>query len=188
MEHGTSTSYGKGCHCDVCRAGRAAYAREWRRKNPNKGKVHQNCEECGNEFWAWPVSHRRKNPQRFCSKKCAGTATGSGARPARFLPGHPLAGPDGRIAVHRLALFMKIGPGTHPCYWCQSQVTWVLRTRTEGGRESDLMADHLDGNCRNNDPANLVPACSFCNVLRGWIWKWERMTNRPIGEMSPRHD
>jgi hypothetical protein len=30
-----------------------------------------------------------------------------------------------------------------------------------------LVPDHLDGNRLNNDPANLVPACTPCNVMRG---------------------
>lgn len=82
-------------------------------------------------------------------------------------------------------LYEKIGPGVHPCHWCGQPVAWILRTRTEDGRASDLMADHLDANCRNNLPENLVPACTFCNVLRGWIQKWERLTGRPIDEMRP---
>lgn len=138
---------------------------------------------------ALPDSHygekRQPASNRFCSRECAGTAKGSGPRPVIFDRSHVLASPDGRVSVHRVVLYEKIGPGTHPCHWCQRPVTWVTRRRTDGGRESDLMADHLNGDCRNNNPDNLVPACSFCNVLRGWVAKWERLTGRPIDEMRP---
>ena len=72
--------------------------------------------------------------------------------------GHPLAQADGRTRVHRLVLFDAIGPGAHPCHWCQKIVHWEA--------EPALVADHLDGNTWNNDPGNLVPACFVCNIHR----------------------
>jgi hypothetical protein len=184
MEHGKVSGYSSGCRCGDCRAAVAKYMRERREAR----KIHRICAECGQEYQGLPdslLAKSRRSYRRFCSKECAGTAEGSGARPAIFDRSHPLAGPDGRVAVHRKVLYDTIGPGEHPCYWCARPVSWILRTRSEGGREFDLMADHLDGNCRNNRSGNLVPACSFCNVLRGWIQKWERLTGRPVNEMRP---
>lgn len=80
------------------------------------------------------------------------------------IPGHPLADPDGRIAVHAVVLYGRIGPGWHPCHWCGKRIEW----RPVGApRKGRLVPDHLDGDPRNNDPANLVPACSGCNSGRG---------------------
>lgn len=80
------------------------------------------------------------------------------------LPGHPLAAPNGRIGVHVATLYERIGPGWHPCHWCGASVEW----RPVGASRKDrLIPDHLDGDPRNNDPANLVPACTGCNTGRG---------------------
>lgn len=75
--------------------------------------------------------------------------------------GHPVAHADGRVRVHRAVLYDKIGGGEHPCHWCQALVTWAV----ERGKRA-LVADHIDGDTWNNDPANLVPSCNGCNVSR----------------------
>lgn len=69
---------------------------------------------------------------------------------------HPLA-IKGWVKEHRLVLWAMLGPGSHPCHWCGSTVTWGI----------DLDVDHLDGNRQNNHPSNLKPACRSCNVRRG---------------------
>lgn len=77
---------------------------------------------------------------------------------------HPLAHPTGRIGLHIVVLYEKIGPGSHPCHWCGKQVTWLP---SQAGRTNRLVPDHVDGNPQNNDPTNLVPSCSGCNIRRG---------------------
>lgn len=72
---------------------------------------------------------------------------------------HPLARrKDGVVAEHRVVLYEEIGPGSHQCHWCTRIVTW-------GGNDG-IIADHLDRNHANNDPANLVPSCNVCNFTR----------------------
>lgn len=74
---------------------------------------------------------------------------------------HPIAPTSGRVAYCRLALFDKIGPGTHSCHWCGGQVTWKI------GRAFDaLVVDHLDWNPQNDAAENLVPSCNSCNARR----------------------
>ena len=83
------------------------------------------------------------------------------------LPGHPLANSRGTVRQHRVVLWEQIGPGTHPCHWCQTPVTW--RTNGDSGTHTAagaLLTDHLDGARRNNAPENLVPSCHTCNVWR----------------------
>lgn len=103
--------------------------------------------------------------------------------------GHPTAHADGRVRVHRANLFDAIGPGEHPCHWCKKPVEWFAT----GPRE--LVADHVDGNTWNNDPANLVPACQRCNKWRVTLYspvcprghEWERFTyTSPQGRRSCR--
>lgn len=79
-----------------------------------------------------------------------------------MLPSHPLANKSGKVAVHRMVLFDRIGGGCHPCHWCGVAVSWNAPARTSMG----LVADHIDGNRHNNDPANIVAACQRCNVTR----------------------
>jgi hypothetical protein len=68
------------------------------------------------------------------------------------------------IPEHRLILWEKIGPGTHPCHWCGTSVTWLPGGRTAKGC---LVTDHVDRNQKNNEPDNLVPSCQGCNIRRG---------------------
>lgn len=68
-----------------------------------------------------------------------------------------------RVGTHRIVLWEKIGPGTHPCHWCAAPVAWTVGGYTRPG---SLTTDHLDNDGRNNDPANLVPSCHPCNTQR----------------------
>lgn len=85
----------------------------------------------------------------------------------RVLPaaGHPLSSKDDRVFEHRMVLFDKIGPGGHPCHWCGVMVRWL--NGDGAGAQGALIADHVDTDTLNNDPANLVPSCWKCNVGRG---------------------
>lgn len=76
-------------------------------------------------------------------------------------PGHPLATGVGCVGEHRLKLYEKIGEGDHRCHWCGTPLRWGRSTH-----KGSLIVDHLDGNPSNNDIANLVPSCHFCNITR----------------------
>lgn len=79
---------------------------------------------------------------------------------------HPLAMNNGRVAVHRLNLYEKIGPGEHPCHWCGRVVEWQAKGSRQSRNQRTLISDHVDGKSTNNHPDNLVPSCHGCNVLR----------------------
>jgi hypothetical protein len=84
-------------------------------------------------------------------------------------PDHPLSDAvRGRVPVHRKVLYDIIGPGTHPCHWCQKPVTWGLT----GTKSGSLIVDHIDDDGSNNEPGNLVPSCHRCNVTRGATVNW----------------
>lgn len=72
------------------------------------------------------------------------------------MPGHPVAGKRDFAFVHRVALYDKVGPGSHTCHYCSAVVTWF----------EDLEVDHVDHDKSNNEPANLVPCCVSCNRAR----------------------
>lgn len=80
----------------------------------------------------------------------------------RFEPTHPLAFANGHVLVHRAVLYDAIGPGQHECHWCRTPVEW----RKDGLAPGALVADHVDGDRQNNEPANLVPSCQPCNSAR----------------------
>lgn len=80
-------------------------------------------------------------------------------------PTHPLAVSNGWVAEHRAVLYSKIGPGRHPCHWCQKQITWRRGRAVKDG----ITADHIDFNILNNDPGNIVASCHSCNVKRSRI-------------------
>lgn len=79
---------------------------------------------------------------------------------------HPLLSSEKshNVGTHRIVLWDKIGPGTHPCYHCGRLVTW--RPGRSRGDKDALVVDHLDNDSRNNDPDNLVPSCFGCNAHR----------------------
>jgi hypothetical protein len=70
--------------------------------------------------------------------------------------GHPLADASGQVFGHRKALYGKLGPGPHPCFWCGRVLEWKR-----------LVVDHLNEHKQDNRPENLVPACNNCNRARG---------------------
>ncbi len=79
---------------------------------------------------------------------------------------HPLAVATGakpivRTTRHRVILWDKIGAGPHPCHWCGEPVDWKPWPAPDC-----LVVDHLDGDTKNNDDANLAPACDRCNKGR----------------------
>lgn len=76
-------------------------------------------------------------------------------------PGHPVAHADGRVRTHRANLYDKIGPGPHSCAWCGTEIDWYALDFSK-----QLVADHVDQDTWNNEPANLVPACNRCNLSR----------------------
>lgn len=130
--------------------------------------VARQCERCGKDFatYRWAV---KKGQGRFCSNSCAArqhwstNARTEGYR-TRYLPDHPLADAHGIVREHRLVLYEKIGPGSHPCHWCEAIVTW--QSYKDGRQTGVLVSDHVDGNVQNNDPPNLVPSCFGCNRRR----------------------
>lgn len=72
---------------------------------------------------------------------------------------HPLTCGGGILSEHRKVLYDEIGLGPHYCYWnCGKLLEW--------GGIGGICVDHLDGDVGNNDPGNLVPSCSICNMLR----------------------
>jgi hypothetical protein len=80
------------------------------------------------------------------------------------LPGHPLAGINGYVRVHRLVLYQKIGPGEQRCHWCGCPLQWMVGVPVNTPRF--LIADHVDEDTLNNGPDNIVPSCSACNSGR----------------------
>lgn len=70
---------------------------------------------------------------------------------------HPLAESQGHLYEHRAVLYDHIGPGQHQCFWCAVEVEW---------EDGSLVVDHLDWIKTNNDPPNLKPSCTPCNVRR----------------------
>lgn len=83
-----------------------------------------------------------------------------------YAPAHPVAGSSGALYVHRAVLYDAVGPGSHPCYWCNDSVTWGAKGKDK------LVVDHLDGDKLNNCPTNLKVACHKCNSSRGLFQAW----------------
>lgn len=122
------------------------------------------CETCGASFE--PKRHTRNG--RYCSGECYyargpdGPRKASVKRPRRVMAKtHPLADSHGRVALARLNLYEKVGPGTHPCNWCGRELIWKF-----GIFPDAIVTDHLDWNNTNDDPENLVVSCHSCNARR----------------------
>jgi hypothetical protein len=88
-------------------------------------------------------------------------------------PDHPLAGPTGRVLLHRVTLYALIGPGEHPCAICGRALSWEVRAPGVGA----LTTDHVNGDQTDNRPENLRPLCQPCNLSaarRGKPWPLKR--------------
>lgn len=80
-------------------------------------------------------------------------------------PDHPVANAAGRVRLHRMILWDKVGPGWHPCFECGRMVSWDAVFP----HPDALTVDHIDGDTSNNDPSNLRPACNVCNPRVGML-------------------
>jgi DNA-directed RNA polymerase subunit RPC12/RpoP len=122
------------------------------------------CVTCGATFE--PIDHRRRTCSTACQYKLIWANRPRGESYTKlYLPGHPLANDRDAVGEHRAALYAKLGLGSHPCHWCGAVLEW--RSAGDAQRRGSIKVDHLDGDPRNNNPANLVPSCNGCNVRRG---------------------
>ena len=71
-------------------------------------------------------------------------------------PKHILAKANGRVAVHRVVLFDKIGYGPHLCSIGNEHINWRYGLET----------DHIDNDVENNTPENVRAVCKSCNLAR----------------------
>lgn len=147
--------------------------------HPQKTNALATCLNCGREYRPWT-----KARGLYCSRTCAAHANIKDPadrlhRRWRHLPDHPLTGKTGKVLSYRAALYDSIGPGEHPCHWCDRPVTWTVRNG-RGITVTELAVDHLDGDDHNDAVKNLVPSCNPCNTLRGSIRAWENRTGRPV--------
>lgn len=124
------------------------------------------CETCGHDF----SPNQNARAARFCSHACywsslrGRTFKDSVRYRMRKAPGHPLAPPSGTVAISRLVLYEKIGPGPHNCHWCGAHVEWIVGA--DVGTTGSLLADHVDWDVENDEPGNLVASCHPCNAHR----------------------
>lgn len=79
-----------------------------------------------------------------------------------YRPDHPLADKGGKVYEHRAVLHDSIGPGPHPCHWCETELDWLPK-----GNPTAINVDHLNAIGDDNRPENLVPSCQSCNNTRG---------------------
>lgn len=154
-------------HPTHVRAGNGRYCSQQCFGLSRRNQVERQCGTCGVTFMtkrAYVVKGRGK----FCSMACSVAARGQRkddiAHRMRRAPNHPIAPPSGIAAISRMALYDSIGPGPHPCHWCQIPVDWKLGA---GVRDPlALLVDHLDHDPTNDDLSNLVPSCNPCNSHR----------------------
>lgn len=128
------------------------------------GRMEPTCATCGEPL----PEHAAKRGRPYCSKPCYYASLRKPRKdsvPYRMttVKGHPIAPPTGQVAVARLILWGKIGPGPHPCNWCGIPVNW---NPGNPYNPDSLVADHLDWDTSNDDPVNLVPSCNPCNAHR----------------------
>lgn len=116
------------------------------------------CRTCKLQYFRENWRKKHPNPQ----KKGAPLVDNPKARRMVYKPMHPLA-IRGYLLEARMVLYDTIGPGFHPCHWCQTMVQWLPG---HGPRKGALVVDHIDWNPHNNATSNLVPSCQSCNGKR----------------------
>jgi hypothetical protein len=77
----------------------------------------------------------------------------------QYLRSHPLASKSGYVFTHRKLLYDKLGPGTHPCHWCERPLRWG--ERGSAALHTDHLGDRLD-----DDPELIIASCQQCNNAR----------------------
>lgn len=124
--------------------------------------INRKCPWCDLAFQVpWP-SHAKKYCSQACSADARRLPVVKGLYRSVYVPvDHPLSNGHCKIQVHRLVLWEKIGPGAHPCSYCGITVRWMPGA---GPRRGALVADHVDRDPTNNDPANIVASCQPCNM------------------------
>lgn len=111
---------------------------------------------CGMHYHRW---YRHGDVHRVAK----GIRTSKGRRyTSTIVRGHPLAHADGKVYDHRRVLYDRLGPGTHECFWCGTELGWYPR-----GTPGSLQTDHLNGDGGDNRSENLVASCGSCNTSRG---------------------
>lgn len=108
-----------------------------------------------------PMHYHRQYRHGKVTRVSKGTPGASNGRryKTQAIKGHPLAGAENKIYVHRRVLFDAIGPGVHNCHWCGTELEWFL----DKGHERSLHVDHLNDVGDDNRIENLVPCCVGCN-------------------------
>ncbi len=66
--------------------------------------------------------------------------------------------------------------GDRRCFGCRRKLRAPRALGTGGDCSATI--DHYDGDWRNHDPANLLPACNGCNTARRWPDAWEAQLKR----------
>lgn len=120
------------------------------------------CKQCGAIFTP------TQNGRPYCSRPCyweskRGKPRKEGVKYRMTTqPDHPLAPPSGVLAVARIVLYAKLGPGAQACKWCDTPLRWKAPRYAEDA----LIVDHLNHDPSDDSPENLAPSCNACNGHR----------------------
>lgn len=84
------------------------------------------------------------------------------------LPAHPLANKKGVVPRHRAVLWEALGMlWTSECHWCGYELPW--KTTLRPAFTHVVHVDHLNETPGDDQAANLVPSCFWCNSHRGYM-------------------
>jgi hypothetical protein len=107
----------------------------------------------------------------------------------RTCRGHAVADSNGKVYVHRQALYDRIGPGPHRCLWCGwDGLEWGLGQSDP----NNLIVDHLNSDRADNRPDNLAATHKWCNDNRFMIERldlpWSLWENVAPGDRPPMYN